>query len=203
MLQDEFGLTLNEVRNKIRIYRTTYSQELKKIESSDGSYRPKLTWFQEMYKAFHQGKVKSFTKTPSKKIKSVKTEPSNLYEIQYQDEAEPTDEDDDDDAQYELKKLSKSDDQNHQIIIQPYEDEYDEEYSEMRELPTCSSTLMKNVNRSLNASSPSPAVSGLQSNELFLKSLQATLDKLPDDKNMRARIKIQEVLYKIAYEVEK
>jgi len=41
---------------------------------------------------------------------------------------------------------------------------------------------------------------GSSSNELFLKSLQATLDNLSDERNMRARIKIQEVLYQVAYD---
>lgn len=48
-MQDEFGLTLTEVRNKIRIFRTTYAQELKKKESSPG-YTPKLSWFKDLYK---------------------------------------------------------------------------------------------------------------------------------------------------------
>lgn len=42
--------------------------------------------------------------------------------------------------------------------------------------------------------------SGKMSNALFLKSLQSTLDNLSDEKNMQARIIIQDILHKIAFD---
>lgn len=199
-------MTITEVRNKIRIYRTTYSQELKKKEQNK-EYKPKLSWFNDLHKAFHQGKVKSFTKAPSNKSKmTIKPEPSasKLFEFEYQ-ECEEISEDERSDR-FEIKQMNKSNDSEHHIIIEPYDEEYDEDY---REEPShiASSTIKPSANantlNSTNDSTSSPVGTGMLSNELFLKSLQATLDKLPDDKNMRARIKIQEILYKIAYEVEK
>jgi len=196
VLQNEFNLTLTEVRNKIRIYRTTYAQELKKMSTTNG-HIPKLTWFCEMHKAFHEGKVKSFIKTPSKKLKNLKSEPipSKIFSIEYQEE-ESADGEHDNSMQYEIKKVDKLDEasQHEDIIIEPYEDdeEYEEDFSLSR----------TNNHNSTNASTSSLS-SGMLSNELFLKSLQSTFDKLPDDKNMRARIKIYEVLYNIMYEVEK
>ena len=218
---DEFELTLPQVRNKIRIYRTTYAQELKKMENNK-EYVPKLQWFTDLHQAFHEGKVKSFVKTPKKAVKteSIKSE----IEIEFQ---EGTDDDEIgndtqqswrvqrvvtklprdakgtpeietsrniSESQYEFKKVGKIEDasEHQHIIIEPYEDEYEDE-----EPVTIQST--SNIS-SQKAQLPSGDVLCMQSNELFLKSLQSTLDKLPEDKNMRARIKIQEILYQIAYD---
>lgn len=51
-LQDEFGLSLNEVKNKIRIYRTTYGQELKKMETTNTP--PKVKYFIYIEKKYVQ-----------------------------------------------------------------------------------------------------------------------------------------------------
>jgi len=211
-LQEEFDLTVNEVKNKIRIYRTTYCQELKKMETTNAF--PKLSWFRELHKAFNQGKIKSFTKTPTRKSKNSATK-EELIEIEYRDvTGEASDEEVEkmeDQEHYVGKKEGKQEKEDHQIIIEPYEEDYDEE--EYRDDQTDPRTIVKTFNSSANISnniscSSPPSTStfagnGMLSNELFLKSLQATLDRLPDAKNMRARIKIQEVLYKIAYEIDK
>lgn len=187
----EFGLTLNEVRNKIRIYRTTYAQELKK-KTTNSDYEPKLAWFHLLHNAFSSGSIKSFSKTPKKEQKQP-------YEIQieYADEDDETiemhDENLDETPQYQFKQ-SKNDSST--LIITPY----DEEYETIEETKQDTSNAQE-MNQSTSSLSSKP-VSSLSSNELFLKSLQSTLDNLPDDKNMRARIKIQEILYKIAYDIE-
>ena len=206
-LQEEFGLTLTEVKNKIRIYRTTYGQELKKMETSN--VFPKLSWFRELHKAFNQGKIKSFTKTPSKKSKSPVKE--KLIEIDYQEEDTGEISEDDEkmeEQEFDNNKVGKQETEEHQIIIEPYEEEYDEEEyrqepADPRQIVKTESLTKANHNSSSPASTSAFSGTGILSNELFLKSLQATLDRLPDAKNMRARIKIQEVLYKIAYEIEK
>lgn len=182
---DEFELTLMQVRNKIRIYRTTYAQELKKMENNK-EYVPKLSWFSDLHSAFHGGKVKSFVKSAKKNIKleSMKAE---SIEIEFQ-EGSDDGEGGENETQYEIKKMGKLEDtsDHHHIIIEPYDEEYEDE------------PIAVHTPSSLNVTnSPSPNSS---SNELFLKSLQSTFDKLPEDKNMRARIKIQEILYQITYE---
>jgi len=198
-LQEEFGLSLNEVKNKIRIYRTTYGQELKKMETTNAP--PKLTWFHQLHKAFNQGKIKSFTKTPTK---IAKPEPSNkkMIEIEFQEgtswseeEVEKIDGQD----HFDLKKIGKQEKEAHETIIEQYEVDYEEE--EAAEYHTMKNDDESRPNCKVNSSPASPG-NGMLSNELFLKSLQATLDRLPDAKNMRARIRIQEVLYKIAYELD-
>lgn len=168
---------------------------------------PKLAWFDELHKAFNQGKIKSFTKTPRKSFPGKE----ELIEIEYQDS---TGGDEDEKVENHKPFVSEGlNKQGHQIIIEPLEDEYEEiEYQEelAEARPIIKTMSSANVNNpSLDPSSSSPQAStsafkdtGIQSNELFLKSLQATLDRLPDAKNMRARIKIQEVLYKIAYGIE-
>lgn len=196
-------MTLTEARNKIRIYRTTYAQELKRMESNSG-YVPKLAWFNELHSAFHQGKVKSFIKTPSKKKKDLKTEKNvaKYFEISYLEESTGSPPGGASDDENEIKNPSKSFDEHH-LIIEPYEDEPDEvETSNKIAATPRATTSNNNVSILTKTPAPSPSVigDGMLSNELFLKSLQATLDKLPDDKNMRARIKIQEVLYNIAYD---
>jgi hypothetical protein len=187
-LMEEFDLTLTQVRNKIRIYRTTYSQETKKMEANK-EYVPRLSWFPILHNAFSQGKAKSFVKTP----KRGKIEAKSEIEIEFQEGSEE-EMDNGNETQYEIKKVSKIENTSgHQhIIIEPYEDDYEMDDSlNIQSTPTVNTT---------KATSSSEVTFGMQSNELFLKSLQSTLDKLPDDKNMRARIKIQEILYQIAYD---
>lgn len=129
-----------------------------------------------------------------------------MVEIEYNDDSA-------DNLEFEFvsskhKKESKSDDsEQHHVIIEPYEDdEYFDEGDCQESGPNNTSGPASTGNASAlystRASASTPG-DGMQSNELFLKSLQATLDKLTDEKNMRARIKIQEVLYTIAYELEK
>jgi BESS motif len=185
---DEFDLTLTQVRNKIRIYRTTYAQELKKMESNkDSIYVPKLAWFQELHTAFHNGKVKSFVKTPKKK--NVKVEKAESIEIEFQEESDEGE----NETQYEIKKMGKNEDssEHHHIIIEPYDEEYEVE----EEPAPTHNTSNSNLNNTTSS-----GMFGTHSNELFLKSLQSTFDKLPDDKNMRARIEVQKILFEIAYE---
>lgn len=195
----EFNLSMVEVKNKIRIYRTTYGQEIKKMENnSEASSR--LLWFDDLHKAFNQGKIKSFTKSATKRAKRICNE-SKVIEIEYEEEDTADDKKSED--KFEFKKIEKRDrNQQSSIIIEPYY-EFEEEENFSEELAD-ESPPMKNANSNNESTSASSfAGSGMQSNELFLKSLQSTLDKLPDAKNMRARIKIQEVLYQIAYEAEK
>lgn len=151
-----------------------------------------------MYEAFSQGKIKSFSKTPSDQ-KKVKAEPKpSKMMIKYHDESAEATEDDDapNETRFSIKSGDTSD--QHHIIIEPYT-EYEDESEEQYRPETPSASKHNRTSTSANTSTPT-GPSGMQSNELFLKSLQATLDKLPDDKNMRARIKIQEILYTIAYE---
>lgn len=170
---DEFNLSLPEVRNKIRIFRTTYNQEKKKEETII-NYKPKLSWYQEMKNAFESGKIKSFIKNPSKiKVEMIK-EKANSIHFEYENDQEMT------------PDGSEDRHQGQQIIIEPY-DEYEVDEDE-RDRDT-SQHNTSNQQQTL-----------LSSNELFLHSLKSSLDKLPDEKNMRARIAIQEALYKIMYE---
>jgi BESS motif len=197
----DFNLSLSEVKNKIRIYRTTYGQELKKLQTSGTA--PKLFWFKELHKAFSKGKIKSFRKSTGGK-KSAK-EDDKMIVIDYQnDEMESSDNESSQAVKYIPKKITKAQetsDSEHHIIIEPYELEYEEE--EIYQDPISSTMIKKDPNESTSStkaltsiSSPNP----MGSNELFLKSLVSMMDRLPEDKNMRARIKIQEILYKIAYD---
>jgi hypothetical protein len=84
------------------------------------------------------------------------------------------------------------------IIIEPFEEE--EEQEDPEELQH-NGRESNSFSKSSHISDTKPqATSLLSSNELFLQSLKSTLDNLSDEKNMRARIKIQEVLYTIMYE---
>jgi BESS motif len=121
----------------------------------------------------------------------------------HNDEMESSDNESSQVEKYSPKKSIKTDasDSEHHIIIEPFELEYEEEEEIYHE--PASSTAKKDpidpissTKASTSFSSPNP----MGSNELFLKSLVAMMDRLPEDKNMRARIKIQEVLYKIAYD---
>lgn len=176
----EFDLTIQEVRNKIRIFRTTFNQEKKK-EETISNFKPKLSWYQEMKSAFEGGKIKSFSKSFSKVKSEMKKETEAIVQFEYENESE-TEEDD---------RINRSD---QHIIIEPY-DEYEVEDDTQEEIE---------IIRKEDLQPPAASNQNLpSSNELFLNSLKSTLDKLPDEKNMRARIAIQEVLYKIMYEKEK
>lgn len=192
-----------EVKNKIRIYRTTYGQELKKMGATDG-FRPKLSWFNTLHKAFKTGKVKSFVKTP-KRAKLETNDPQTIA-IELQDDFDASsafEEEEIPEAQWKraTSKHKLAEDEHH-IIVEPYDPEdYAESYQET--LDDTSLALMDDQHTSNMETSQASGFSVshmLTSNELFLKSLLDTFDKLPDDKNMKARIKIQEVLYNIMYE---
>lgn len=112
----------------------------------------------------------------------------------------------DSEIQYEIKCVKQGDPSFETFEDDEAEMEEQEVYIEASELETCKTHNQKNVLSSTPATtatsdptSPSEPTS-MGSNELFLRSLLSTLDKLPDDKNMRARIKIQEVLYNIMFE---
>lgn len=197
-LMEEFGLTLNEVRNKIRIYRTTYMQEKNK-EATIANYVPRLSWYSDMKTSFKEGQVKSFAKSPMRRtelIKSVKKEkeqqiiadpvsPDMHFEF-IENEMETEDNN-------SIKAEQHSSVPTH-IIIEPFEEENEEiEHEESQHINVReSNSFSKDIKPKSN--------SLLSSNELFLQSLKSTLDNLSDEKNMRARIKIQEVLYTIMYE---
>ncbi|VEN58472.1 unnamed protein product [Callosobruchus maculatus] len=75
-----FGVT--EIRNKIRILRSTYSQELKKIKlskmhGSTGLYIPNLKWFAEMNDFLKLNKTKGITEMPSAVLRIESNETSN------------------------------------------------------------------------------------------------------------------------------
>lgn len=168
-------------------------------------FTPKLTWFHQLHKAFNQGKIKSFTKTPTK---NAKPQPSKekMIEIEFQEATSGTSwseeevEKIDGHDHFDLKKSTgKQEKETHHTIIEQYEVDYEED--EPAEYNTFKNEEDSKPNCKASNSPASPG-NGMLSNELFLKSLQATLDRLPDAKNMRARIKIQEVLYKIAYELD-
>lgn len=196
---EEFGLTIVEVKNKIRIYRTTYGQEVKKMEGNGAS--PKLNWFSDMHRAFTQGKIKSFTKSPSVRAKAEqKPKKAKMVEVEYEIENE---------NDQEMSEKS-SQEMNHQIIIEQYQEDDDFSDPLLEEIDALES--MESPDKKFKTETRTPVItqttpgtstgasSGMMSNGLFLKSLQSTLDSLPDQKNMRARIKIQEVLYKIAFD---
>lgn len=176
------------------------------MESSNNI--PKLTWFKEMHKAFNQGKIKSFTKSTVRKPRPSKRNKEKMIEIEYQEiVGNETSEEECENGDFDIKNVEKHEKEDRHLIIEPYEGEYDEEEycDELDAKPTVKTSVNAN---NLSSSSAQESMStfkgnGMLSNELFLKSLQATLDRLPDEKNMQARIKIQEVLYKITYETEK
>jgi hypothetical protein len=144
--------------------------------------------------AFGGGKVKSFCKIKRETtdqrsiIKKEDNTGSSLVQIEYEEE-------------YENEDIQ---DQTSHIVIEPYDDDEESDsnqiadetsYTKLIKPPSISSsTPMPQSN-----SKPSPP-SLLSSNELFLQSLRSSLDQLSDEKNMRARIKIQEILYQILYE---
>jgi hypothetical protein len=175
---EEFNLSLPEVRNKIRIFRTTYNQEKKK-EDTIINYKPKLSWYKDMKLAFETGKIKSFQKTPGKiKVELVKEKESTIH-YEYENENDEMTQEEDE-RQHNAQ----------QIIIEPYDEyEIDEDDQEIEVMKKDEQHNTSQSNQTL-----------LSSNELFLNSLKSSLDKLSDEKNMRARISIQEVLYKIMYE---
>lgn len=165
--------------------------------STNPDYQPKLAWFQTLHEAFSSGTIKSFVKTPKK------DKPYQI-QIEYTDEDEENDvlndEENLDETQYEIKHVKN--DSNTLIITH-----LDEEYETIEPIDDSikqDSSSADNSHQDLQKSSSSfsKPSSSLSSNELFLNSLLSTFEKLPDDKNMRARIKIQEILYKIAYDID-
>lgn len=126
---------------------------------------------------FEGGKVKSFSKTPMRMKRESKKDTEAVIQYEFEEnEAE------------------------HQIIIEPYED-YEEQDDEEEDITINKPKEVKeseDIQHQMNTTPQQQTL--LSSNDLFLQSLKSTLDKLPDEKNMRARISIQEVLYKIMYE---
>ncbi|XP_070508133.1 uncharacterized protein [Chironomus tepperi] len=201
-LMEEFGLTLNEVRNKIRIYRTTYMQEKNK-EATIANYVPRLSWYNDMKTSFKEGQVKSFAKSPMRRTdlaRAVKKEkehqiitdpvsPDMHFEF-IENDMEPEDNN-------SIKAEQHSSVPTH-IIIEPFEEEEEDEEHEETQMNARDSNSFSKASHNSDIKPKSSSL--LSSNELFLQSLKSTLDNLPDEKNMRARIKIQEVLYTIMYE---
>jgi hypothetical protein len=154
-----------------------------------------------MKAAFGGGKIKSFSKVVKKEsmdvIKKEENTTDPLVQIDY-------------DEDYEHDEAHSEDNREHtpnHIIIEPYEE--DESYSNpMPSDPAIYSAAKfhKHQQHQSNATSTpmqqtnSKPQTLLTSNELFLQSLCSSLDRLSDEKNMRARIKIQEILYQILYE---
>jgi len=202
---EDFGLTLNEVRNKIRIYRTTYMQEKNK-EATIANYVPRLSWYQDMKMSFKEGQVKSFAKSPMRRTELVRAVKKEKEHQINSDRVSPdmhfefieNDMDMPEDNSNSIKAEQHSSVPTH-IIIEPFEE--DEEEEELQEEPQNNTRESNSFSKSSHVSdTKSKSTSLLSSNELFLQSLKSTLDNLPDEKNMRARIKIQEVLYTIMYE---
>ena len=185
---EEFGFSLPEVRNKIRILRTTFNQEKKKEETIPG-YTPKLSWYNEMKTAFVSGNIKTYPR------KGFKEERDDSFQLEF-------------DSNVVHLKSEKAADRvkassEEEIIIQPYEEYEMEEDGEGEE--EVIEVISKNERQPTSSTSQqfqptAPPHQTLSSNELFLYSLKSTFDKLPEDKNMRARIAIQEILYKIMFE---
>jgi hypothetical protein len=196
---DEFGLTLMEVRNKIRIYRTTYSQERKK-EETIMDHKPRLSWYNDMKQAFtnEKSKVKSFQKSTTKKQKLSE---DSLMQITYEDvEEDELESEDLIKNDISKGKIEAIDETGTQIIIEPYEEEEEYEEEEYTEIHNPASNDEHQQQEMIDDSKKESIHTLYSSNELFLQSLKSTFDKLSDEKNMRARIKIQELLYQIMYE---
>lgn len=178
---------------------------MKKLQAT--GVPPKLFWFKDLHKAFGKGKIKSFRKSGCKK--NVKEDEDKMIVIDYQNDDDPSENDEPQELKYNSKKILKTQDTSdseHHIIIE-HMDEIDYEEEEYQEDPVATPPVKKSFSvKDLNGSTSSTRASAsftsnpMGSNELFLKSLVSMMDKLPEDKNMRARIKIQEVLYKIAYD---
>lgn len=145
-----------------------------------------------MKTAFEGGKVKSFSKTPTRlKHHEMKKENESTIEYKYENQSIQIQTDEEAD-----ERVRQTD---HQIIIEPYDDydEDEEEESEEFQITKAPKEFEDHQRSSLSNNSFQTHVS---SNELFLQSLKSSLDQLPAEKNMRARISIQETLYKIMYE---
>lgn len=57
ILASKFGLSIENIQQKIRSIRTTFKQEQNKIETIP-NYVPRLLWFSLMMKTFNEGKIK-------------------------------------------------------------------------------------------------------------------------------------------------
>lgn len=173
-------------------------------------YQPKLSWFHTLHETFSAGTIKSFIKTPKKDRES-----NMKIEIQYEnedDEEAPNDENMTE-TRYDIIE-KKNNDSESTLIFTPYEEQY-EPIEESQHISNDRNLQQHEVFEihQTEITSPSPSThdksssnlqqsSSISSNQLFLNSLLSTFDKLPDDKNMKARIKIQEILYKIAYDID-
>lgn len=182
-----------------------YNNKRKKVETIS-NYTPKLSWYHNMRDTFTSdgGKIKSFSKSPLREKRMVKKETDSKSLICSIDAAKYDDEDDDLDAvilpiDHKMENNSKT-----RIIVEPYEeydDDDDDQQGEYQEQAISMGLQGASVSEAAEIKCPSqkePVIT-LSSNELFLQSLKSTLDKLSEEKNMRARIKIQEILYQIMY----
>ncbi|KAG5674077.1 hypothetical protein PVAND_004064 [Polypedilum vanderplanki] len=199
-LAKDYGLTISEVKNKIRIFRTTYSQERKK-EELNNNYTPKLSWYADMKTAFGEGKVKSFSKFKRESIEQIpliKKERNISDSIEY------------DEGEYEEHDINMREGEEEQSIdhaamfVEPYVDDIEEEEANYT-IQNANNTSSVTANAIKTSSSTfgkeqKPKLQKSSSNEMFLQSLCSSLDQLSDEKNMRARIEMQQVLYKIMYE---
>lgn len=186
------------------------------MESQKG-YQPKLSWFKDMFQAFNDGKIKSFKKGSGRKL-SDSTKPIQRSTMRIKNEEHELNlievydfEEQDDSATESNLEIQKYDEHDTDTIIEPYEITGDEQM-EPEEIQTYQEKTVKHngtisdqntaLQNEHREQSPCEATlpPGIDSNELFLKSLQSTLDRLSAEKNMRARIKIQEALYQIAFE---
>lgn len=172
---------------------------------ANSDFEPKLIWFNDLHRAFNGGKIKSFTKSYTKNSpKKPKLDVQSVKIFEYTDDSAEVQYENESEIQYEVKCINKEGKGEH--TYETYEEEIEEEV--YLEQPSESPTHKTQNQITLTAASSSKNTSNcfesaMGSNELFLKSLLSTLDRLPDDKNMRARIKIQEILYNITYEPDK
>ena len=135
-----------------------------------------FSWFAEMEHAFNtSGKAKTFKKFVNLKPEFDKLPLLRIKQLKLESQAK-------DDGTNSIETDIDSDAT--EIIIEPYEDVP----SEIEELSSEVEEVLSEVH-----------VSNTTSTELFLKSIQDILERLTDQQNLSARIKIQEVLYNVMY----
>lgn len=145
-----------------------------------------------MKTAFEGGKVKSFSKTPTKsKLHEMKKEKDSIIQYDYDENHSIQIQQNDEEIDERVKQTE------HQIIIEPYEDYEEDEEEEHFQIAKAPKEFEDHQRTSILNNSQQTLLS---SNELFLQSLKSSLDQLSAEKNMRARISIQETLYKIMYD---
>lgn len=145
-----------------------------------------------MKTAFEGGKVRSFSRSPLRSKLEMKKEKDTIIQYEYDDSIQIQ-------RDEEIDEQVKQSD--HQIIIEPYDDYEEEDEEQHFQIAKAPKEFDDHQNQRIPMSNNNQQQQPLlSSNELFLQSLKSTLDQLPAEKNMRARISIQEILYKIMYE---